>query len=95
MSIKEREAALNHRMKAVKNDQAAVGSSLGCECADLRCNAKLELTEDERVRRGSRPSRFWVKPGHELDTDHIVETDTRFSVVQLDGVPLYVAPTSS
>lgn len=95
MTIKEREAALNHRMKATKNDQAAAGSSFGCECADLRCNAKLELTADERVRRGSRPSRFWVKPGHELDTDHIVETDTRFSVVQLDGVPLYVVPTGS
>ena len=66
MTMKEREAALNHRMKAVKNDQAAAGASFGCECADLRCNAKLELTEDERGRRSSRPSRFWVKPGHEL-----------------------------
>jgi hypothetical protein len=95
MTIKEREAALNHRMKAAKNDEAAAGSSFGCECADLRCNAKLELTADERVRRGSRPSRFWVKPGHELDSDHIVETDTRFSVVQLDGIPLSVVPTGS
>ena len=66
-----------------------------CECADLRCNAKLELTEDERGRRSSRPSRFWVKPGHELDTDHVVETDTRFSVVQLEAVPFYAVPTGS
>ena len=95
MTIKEREAALNHRMKAAKNDEAAAGASFGCECADLRCNAKLELTQDERVRRGSRPSRFWVKPGHELDSDHIVETDTRFSVVQLDGIPLYAVPGGS
>lgn len=90
MSMKERQAALNHRMKAVRNDDAAQGSKFACECADLRCNATLELTGDERTRRTSSPSRFWVKPGHELETERVVERDARYSVVQVDATPFFV-----
>ena len=87
MSMKEREAALNHRLKAVRNDEAGEGSPFGCECADLRCNASLELTEEELGRRRARPSRFWVKPGHNLATEQVVETDPRYSVVQVEATP--------
>ena len=91
MSTKERQAALNHRLKAARNDEAGEGSPFGCECADLRCNASLELTEEEMGRRRSRPSRFWVKPGHNLETEQIVETDPRYSVVQVEATPFFVA----
>jgi hypothetical protein len=95
MSMKERQAALNHRLKAVRNDEADDGSSFGCECADLRCNARLELTGDERSRSTSNPSLFWVKPGHELENERIVETGERYSVVKLEAQPFYVVSAPS
>jgi hypothetical protein len=95
MSMKERQAALNHRLKAVRNDEADEDSIFGCECADLRCNARLELTGDERSRTRSNPSLFWVKPGHELEDEKIIETDERFSVVKLEAQPFYVVSAPS
>jgi hypothetical protein len=96
MGLREREAALNHRLKAAQNRDTEPGSSMRCECADLRCNATLELTQEERAYRLSRPGRFWVKAGHELGgVEQVVEETTRFSVVQLDATPLYVVPESS
>jgi hypothetical protein len=95
MTVKERQAGLNHRLKAVRNDEDGEGSSFGCECADLRCNATLELTWEERSRGYSSSSRFWVKPGHELASERVVETDARYSVVQLEATPLFVISTGS
>jgi hypothetical protein len=95
MSMKERQAALNHRLKAVRNDEAGKETTFGCECADLRCNARLELTGDERSRSRSNPSLFWVKPGHELENERIVETGERFSVVKLEAQPFYVVSAPS
>jgi hypothetical protein len=95
MSMKERQAALNHRLKAVRNDEADEGSSFGCECADLRCNARLELTGEERSRSRVNSSQFWVKPGHELDNEQIVETQARFCVVKLEAQPFYVVSAPS
>jgi len=91
MGMKERQAALNHRLKSVRNDEAAEGSTLSCECADLRCNATLDLTVDERTRRASASSRFWLKPGHELETERVIETGPRYAVVQVEAKPFYVA----
>jgi hypothetical protein len=95
MTMKERQAALNHRLKAVRNDEAGEGSSFGCECADLRCNARLELTAEEQQRSRTTSSRFWVKPGHELEHERIVETDRRYCVVQLEALPFYAISTGS
>jgi hypothetical protein len=94
MTVKERQAGLNHRLKAARNDEAGRGPRFGCECADLRCNALLELTEEERGRRRN-PGRFWVKPGHELVSERVVEAGTRYSVVQLEETPLFVISTRS
>jgi len=86
--MREREAALNHRVKAARNEEATAGASLRCECADLRCNATLELTTEERSRLRSRPSWFCVKPGHELaGVEHVVEGCHRFAFVQLETTP--------
>jgi hypothetical protein len=94
MTMKERQAALNHRLKTARNDEAGEESSIGCECADLRCNARLDLTREERSRSRSSPRRFWVKPGHELENERIVETDARYCVVQLEAMP-YIVSTES
>lgn len=87
MSTRERQAALNHHLKAVRNDEADEAASFRCECADLRCNATLELRPEERSRSRSSRSRFWVRPGHELGNERIAETDVRYSIVQLEAVP--------
>lgn len=93
MSVREREAAANHRRKAGRNEQREDGANFVCECADLRCNATITLTPSEQAERRGRPSRFWVKPGHALITfDHVVEENDRYSIVVGDRGPLYVVP---
>jgi hypothetical protein len=90
MSMKERQAALNHRFKATRNEEADAGFRLRCECADLRCNATVELTEEERSHRRTHAAWFWVKPGHELaSTDHVVEECASFTIVQLGATPFH------
>jgi hypothetical protein len=88
MTMKDRQTALNHRLKAAGNDEASAGLILRCECADLRCNARLELTKDELSRRREHPGWYWVKPGHELPSrERAVQGCTRFSVVMLEATP--------
>jgi hypothetical protein len=88
MTMKDRQAALNHRVKASGNDEASAESILRCECADLRCNATLELTKKERSRRREHPGWFWVKPGHELSSlERVVDGCTRFSIVMPEATP--------
>jgi hypothetical protein len=31
-----------------------------------------------------------VKPGHELETERVIEADARYSVVQVDATPFFV-----
>ena len=89
MTMRDRQVALNHRLKAAGNDDASVGSILRCECADLRCNATLQLTKEEWGRRREHPGWFWVKPGHDLPSlERVVSGCTRFSVVMLEATPL-------
>ena len=57
--------------------------------------ARLELTGDERSRSRSNPSLFWVKPGHELENERIVETGERYCVVKLEAQPFYVVSAPS
>ena len=88
MTMKDRQVALNHRLKAAGNDEASAGLIRRCECADLRCNATLELTKEELSRRREHPGWFWVKPGHELSNlERVVEGSTRFSIVMLEATP--------
>jgi hypothetical protein len=96
MATKDRQAALNHRVKAAQNHDLAPGSNLRCECADLRCNASLELTHEEQSYRRTRPGWFWVKPGHEVaSVEQVVEETARFSVVQIDATPFYAVSGAS
>jgi hypothetical protein len=91
MATNARVAALNHRLKAGLNDAAGDVSSLKCECADLRCNATLELTDEERTRRRTHAGRFWVRRGHELESvESVIEKSGRYAVVQLEATPFFV-----
>ena len=86
MGAREREAAVNHRLKAGRNEQREDGADFVCECADLRCNATITLTLSEQAERRGRRSLFWVKPGHALTTsDHVVEENDHYSIVDGNG----------
>jgi len=93
MDRMERQAASNHRLKAARNEHRN-GLALLCECADARCNATLELTPIEHTRRHKRPTRYWVKPGHELCFERIVEEDAHYAVIEGDATPLYAVPAT-
>jgi hypothetical protein len=85
VGYKERNAALNHKLKAGRNEQRKERADLMCECTDLRCNATLRLTPVERAGRRARPTRFWVKPGHVLITfERIIEENDRYAIVEGD-----------
>jgi hypothetical protein len=99
MAMREREAALSHQFKAGQNEQRS-GLALRCECADSRCSATLELTPVERARARrhvsptgySMKTRFWVKPGHALSFERIVEEGDDYAIVEGEATPLYVIP---
>jgi hypothetical protein len=89
MGNRERQAALNHQVKAARNDERTEGSELGCECSDLRCNGTLHLSAEELTLRRRSRKRFWVKPGHEhLGFERVVDRDDERVVVEMDAAPL-------
>jgi hypothetical protein len=82
MATKDYEADQRHRVKAARNRQSQ-GNAFICECADLRCNATLDLTAAEYE--GMHPStiRFWVKPGHGIPAlERVLEENDRYEVVE-------------
>ena len=91
MALRERDAAEHHRLKAVRNEESTKALAR-CECADLRCNATLDLTSTERTSMRARRGRYSVKPGHEIvDIDHVVEENERYAVVLIPGMTPYGA----
>jgi hypothetical protein len=82
MATKDYEADERHRVKAARNRQAA-GNTFICECADLRCNAKLDLTTAEYEGMHASTIRFWVKPGHGIPAlERVLEENDRYEVVE-------------
>jgi len=94
MGNRERQAALNHQVKAARNDERGEGSEIGCECSDLRCNGTLQLSPEEVVQRRRNRKRFWVKPGHEhLGFERVVDRGAERVVVEMDATPLSAVPS--
>jgi len=57
--------------------------SVLCECGKLECIEQLGLTVDEYRRLRAEPTRFAVKPGHELpDVERVVERHEGYFVVE-------------
>jgi hypothetical protein len=57
--------------------------SLLCECGKLECIEQIELTVDAYRELRADPTRFAVKPGHELpDVERVVERHEGYFVVQ-------------
>jgi hypothetical protein len=86
MATRAYDAEERHRLKARRNRQAEGNAELICECADLRCNATLDLTTAEYEGRVPSPSRFLVKPGHGiLSIERVLEENAHYAVVQRLG----------
>jgi hypothetical protein len=57
--------------------------SLLCECGKLECIEQIDLTVDAYRELRADPTRFAVKPGHELpDVERVVERHERYFVVE-------------
>ena len=57
--------------------------SILCECGKLECIEQLDLTVDAYRELRADPTRFAVKPGHELpDVERVVERHDRYFVVE-------------
>jgi hypothetical protein len=83
MPIREHELDLRHRDKAARNRAAEGDTKLICECADLRCNATLEVTADDYAQRSRGAAGFWVRPGHEMaGLERVVKETGDYAVVQ-------------
>jgi hypothetical protein len=82
MATKDYEADQRHRVKAARNRQSQ-GNAFICECADLRCNATLDLTAAEYEGMHASTIRFWVKPGHGIPAlERVLEENDRYEVVE-------------
>lgn len=89
----------SHRIKTARNraflrewgDLHAVRRSSGrtelrCECGDLRCNAKLELTDAEYQSVRVSRLRFPIVPGHVIPgLERVIEVNERYAVVEKLG----------
>ena len=67
--------------------------SVLCECGKIECIEQIELTLDAYRELRTDPTRFAVKPGHELpDVESVVERHEGYLVVQKDeGGPAKLA----
>jgi len=67
--------------------------SILCECGKLECIEQLDLTVDAYRELRAEPTRFAVKPGHEVpDLERVVERHEGYFVVQkAEGGPAKLA----
>jgi hypothetical protein len=67
--------------------------SILCECGKIECIEQIELTLDDYRELRTDPTRFAVKPGHELpDVERVVERHEGYFVVQkAEGDPARLA----
>ena len=67
--------------------------SILCECGKIECIEQIELTLDAYRELRTDPTRFAVKPGHEVpDVERVVERHEGYFVVQkMEGDPAKLA----
>jgi hypothetical protein len=54
-----------------------------CECVNVNCADRIELTLEEYEHARARPHRFLVVPGHERpDVERVIRRNERFAVVE-------------
>jgi 5-bromo-4-chloroindolyl phosphate hydrolysis protein len=85
---------VNERLEdlATTFQELAGTTMFACECADLRCVEKVELTLDEYERVRAEPNQFIVLAGHVYsDVESVVHETDRFVVVAKVGEAAKVA----
>jgi len=53
-----------------------------CECSDMHCFARLELTLEAYEELRSNPQRYLTVPGHEVAEAMVIEQTERFAVAE-------------
>ncbi len=53
-----------------------------CECSDIRCFARLELTLEEYGSVRAQSEQYVIKPGHHLSGGIILEQDDRVALAE-------------
>ena len=71
--------------------------SIICECADLTCADRIELTQDDYTRLRSEPTRFAIIHGHlAVGTEDVVESHEAYDIVRKrEGAPAHFAEESA
>jgi hypothetical protein len=79
---------VNERIEDASQTVPATESTMGflCECDDLECHGKVEVTRAEYESVRAVPTRFIVLPDHvDPEIEHVVFSDDRFGVVEKEG----------
>jgi hypothetical protein len=86
---------VNDQIKTMNEAFGTVAGTMSvlCECGKIDCIEQLELTVGEYRELRSDPTRFAVKPGHEIpDVEEIVSRGDRYFVVaKTEGEPARLA----
>jgi hypothetical protein len=53
-----------------------------CECSDIRCFARFQLTLEEYGSARAQSAQYLIKPGHQLSGGIILEQDDRVAVAE-------------
>jgi hypothetical protein len=53
-----------------------------CECSDIRCFARLQLTLEEYGSVRAEAGQYLIKPGHQLSGGIILEQDDRLAIAE-------------
>jgi hypothetical protein len=53
-----------------------------CECSDIRCFARLQLTLEEYGSVRAQAGQYLIKPGHQLSGGIILEQDDRLALAE-------------
>ena len=80
---------LNERLKAYPAAGKQRFSEWVCECADMTCTNRLELTVEEYEQVRAEARRFVVAPGAEHvnpELERVVQRETRYWVLEKIGV---------
>ena len=80
---------LNERLKAYPPSPNQRFSEWVCECADMTCTKRVELSIEEYKMIRAKPTRFVVAPGAEHvnpEIEHVVQREKRYWVVEKIGV---------
>ena len=75
---------INEQLRSLNKTFATLTDTMTliCECADLTCADKIEMTPSEYEQIRADPALFAVKTGHETEVDQVVRSGPGYDVVR-------------